>query len=295
MPRAQYVGSWWAQRWIAVLDALGPEYASRLTRGRSLARDGSVSQVVITAGAAEAQVRGSYWETYTVRLELRTFSDAEWQRAIDALASEALGVARLLAGELPPQVEQLFAQVGVKLFPDESNDLRSGCTCADPIVPCKHTLGLHFALATRLDTNPFLLLQLRGRSREVITQAVRARWSTELNPAEQAASAAQVGAPEDDERALHVAHFYEASAPLDGVPAPTFPAVPQTAGEILLRLGRPAFASEYEDPRPLLTQVYQAVSERASFADRRSSQRRPSGAAEGDAKPGTTQSDNAGR
>jgi uncharacterized Zn finger protein len=88
-----------------------------------------------------------------------------WEAVESALASQALYRAQLLAGELPGELEQLFADAGAPLFPASQRELTMRCTCPDVAVPCKHIAATFYLLAERFDDDPFELLLWRGRSR----------------------------------------------------------------------------------------------------------------------------------
>ena len=72
----------------------------------------------------------------------------------------------MIGGELPPEVEQCFAQAGAPLFPQIRNDLVTRCSCPDSSNPCKHIAAVYYILAEEFDRDPFLLLALRGVSRD---------------------------------------------------------------------------------------------------------------------------------
>jgi hypothetical protein len=74
-------------------------------------------------------------------------------------------VARLLAGEVPPDLEGAFDTAGVALFPGAWRDVRADCSCPDWENPCKHIAAVLYVFADQLDTDPWLLLRWRGRSR----------------------------------------------------------------------------------------------------------------------------------
>src|SRR5258707_890444 len=138
MPRQPIVYSWWAQRWAEMLESLDYEWQGRLSRGRSLARNRGIQRLRVVPGVVTAQVQGSYWDHYQVRLELPPFPGPVWTNVMEALAGEASYVAKLLARELPPELEALCARAGGGLFPAHLSDVRASCTCPDPSMPCKH-------------------------------------------------------------------------------------------------------------------------------------------------------------
>ena len=164
---------WWASRWIAVLESLG--LASRLDRGRRYARSGRVLRLDLEPGRVEALVQGSRYEPYRVRLRMKKLGERQWQKATEAQASQALFAAKLLAGEMPENIEEAFVSVGLNLFPSSQKDLQANCSCPDAANLCKHIAAVHFLLADQFDQDPFLLLKLRGRSRDLLLKDLRAR------------------------------------------------------------------------------------------------------------------------
>ena len=55
--RGAFGESWWAKRWIAVLESF--DIGARLSRGRSYARRGQVAAIDIAEGSVKAKVQGS--------------------------------------------------------------------------------------------------------------------------------------------------------------------------------------------------------------------------------------------
>jgi uncharacterized Zn finger protein len=94
---------------------------------------------------------------------------------VDTLAGQAGYAARLLAGELPHEIEDVFAQAGVALFPERGSHLITSCTCPDWANPCKHAAAVCYLMAEAFDDDPFLLLAFRGREREALLADLRAR------------------------------------------------------------------------------------------------------------------------
>ncbi len=73
---------------------------------------------------------------------------------------------KLLSGEMPTDIDDVFAGVGLALFPAGVTELSLDCSCPDPEVPCKHLAATLFLLAESFDADPFAILALRGRSRD---------------------------------------------------------------------------------------------------------------------------------
>jgi uncharacterized Zn finger protein len=169
--------TWWGERWVGALARFGGHYVARLRRGRGYARQGRVHDLDVSAGTVTASVTGSRPTPYRVTLSLRPLADGAWERALLAMAAKARFAAALLGGEMPRGIDQAFAAAGASLFPARSADLRAACTCPDDANPCKHIAAVHYVLAEAFDRDPFLLFELRGRSREAVMAALQAARS----------------------------------------------------------------------------------------------------------------------
>lgn len=163
--------TWWSRRFLDVLESFA--MGSRLTRGRAYARKGQVISLEVTPGVVRAQVQGSRARPYRVAIGLAAFTELVWAKAEIALSEQALPSAKLLAGEVPPELEQIFASAGALLFPQHANDLDQQCSCPDWEVPCKHLAATFYLLAEAFDADPFLILRWRGRDREQLLSRLR--------------------------------------------------------------------------------------------------------------------------
>jgi uncharacterized Zn finger protein len=162
---------WWSQRFIAVLESYG--MSGRLQRGRAYARRGQVIEFSLSRGKVTALVQGSRPAPYRVRLSVRPLTAAQWRAVESRLAGQALFRARLLAGEMPAEIEEVFAACGAPLFPGSARDLDMSCDCPDWGVPCKHLAAVCYVLAEAFDHDPFGLLAWRGRGRDELLTALR--------------------------------------------------------------------------------------------------------------------------
>jgi uncharacterized Zn finger protein len=168
--------SWWSRRFLAAVESILT--GGRLTRGRTYARQGQVIDLGIGAGLAVAQVQGSRRTPYGVQISMPAASDGRWAAIIDSLAAQAGYAARLLAGELPHEIEDVFADAGVALFPERGSHLTTTCSCPDWAAPCKHAAAVCYLMAEAFDDDPFLLLAFRGRNREGLLAELRSRRGT---------------------------------------------------------------------------------------------------------------------
>ncbi|HEV2783156.1 MAG TPA: SWIM zinc finger family protein [Actinophytocola sp.] len=166
------IGStWWSRRFIDVLESL--DLGGRLARARAYARSGQVVAMEVGAGAVSATVQGSRPEPYRVLIELTPIPPRQWRRIERALAGQVIFGAKLLAGEMPQDLEDVLDGLGLSLFPSSAADLTMTCSCPDWSVPCKHVAATLYLLAEAFDRDPFLILAWRGRGRAELLANLR--------------------------------------------------------------------------------------------------------------------------
>jgi uncharacterized Zn finger protein len=162
--RGTFGESWWAKRWVALLE--GFHIGARLGRGRSYARRGQVLSIDIDKGRVAAEVQGSRPRPYDVAIKVKTLSAVKWKKLAKTLSGQALFAAKLLAGEMPQDIEDAFKEAGLSLFPERLRDLVTDCSCPDWSNPCKHIAAVYYLLGEEFDRDPFLLFKLRGMGRK---------------------------------------------------------------------------------------------------------------------------------
>ncbi|MFQ5788865.1 MAG: SWIM zinc finger family protein [Acidobacteriota bacterium] len=228
--------------------------ANRLERGRRYAHSGRVLQVEIGPGRVEAHVQGSRYEPYRVRFALKRFTRRQWEKAIEALASQALFAAKLLAGEMPRNIEEAFDGLGLPLFPSSPRSLTTECSCPDLANPCKHVAAVHHVLADRFDEDPVLLFRLRGRDREQILKELRTRRAAKAagRPAVRSKTPLLAGS---------VARFWSTGEGFETVPVSVGP--PAVSSALMKRLGVPLFWKPHPEIRGAMERLYAKVTERA--------------------------------
>ena len=166
---------WWSRRFIAVLESYGAGMSGRLQRGKNYARRGQVIEFSLAAGKVAARVQGSRPQPYQVTITVAPLTTAQWNEVESRLAAQALFRARLLAGEMPAEIERVFADAGTPLFPESARDLTMHCNCPDWGVPCKHVAAVCYVLAEAFDDDPFAMLAWRGRARADLLAALRGK------------------------------------------------------------------------------------------------------------------------
>ncbi|NMG57276.1 hypothetical protein E1H12_01775 [Geitlerinema sp. P-1104] len=265
---------WWVQQWLDLLQKY--RFKKRLERGRNYARQGNVLTIDFQDKKVLATVQGSEDKPYELSIWLDAFSDEDWQYIVDTLSEQALHSAKLLAGEMPTNIEDVFAANGLRLFPFSLQEVRSRCSCPDKANPCKHIIAVYHLLGDRFGEDPFLLFQLRGRSKEDIIAALRERRADlagDLPPdSPETASAATTTADLGQGSSLRVEDFWTYDDPLDPslvviTPPPTQETVLDVLGPIplLSQTGNSSLAqtAALEQVRAYFQEVYQKVSQEA--------------------------------
>jgi len=144
---------------------------ARLGRGRNYAVSGQVVSLAVEGPHVEAQVVGTRPEPYSVSIDFRVPEGAARREIVAALRAEPMLVARLLADDLPTEVEAAFRSQGLDLFPggklgEGRYDMTTRCSCPDYANPCKHSSAVLLLLGEEVARRPATLLELRGISTE---------------------------------------------------------------------------------------------------------------------------------
>jgi uncharacterized Zn finger protein len=188
--REDFGRTWWGRAWVEALEQRARLDPNRLPRGRDYAREGSVGELAVEPGRVRALVQGRMTEPYEVRIRVRRFTDAEWDAVLHAISSRLGHAAALLDGELPPEIAADAAEAGLDLLPG-GGEIGPRCSCPDDADPCKHSAAACYLVADALDADPFVLLLLRGRTRDEVLAGVRARrrgGAPEVSSSEQPSS-----------------------------------------------------------------------------------------------------------
>lgn len=260
--------TWWGLRWIDALENVLSGDSGRLARGRTYARAGRTHDLVIQGGRVAAQVTGSRATPYKITIELTQLGEAAWKKAIDGMARKAQFSAELLAGRMPQEIDEVFRAAGVSLFPKRRAELKTSCSCPDWGDPCKHVAATHYVLGEALDRDPFLLFELRGKTKGQVLDALRAaRGST----------GKAAGKKGGKEKAVREAQRHVVPAvklgklkaadydkPREALPSLRFMfEEPVTHGAVLRQLGVPAGWEGEASPADVLAPLVRAAAETA--------------------------------
>lgn len=260
--------TWWGQRWIEALENVLRGDSARLARGRTYARAGRTHDLVVKGGKVTAKVTGSRATPYKITIELTELSAPAWKKAIDGLAKKAQFSAELLAGQMPQTIDEVFVEAGVSLFPKQRADLKTSCSCPDWGDPCKHVAATHYVLGEALDRDPFLLFELRGRTKDQVLDALRAARS---GAGEKPAKNAGKSKPTPDDATIDIPTVKlgkvkagEYDKPREPLPTLHFSFdEPVTRGAVLRQLGAPTAWERDASPADVLAPLVRAAAETA--------------------------------
>jgi uncharacterized Zn finger protein len=163
--------TWWARRWLEVLERMG--LGARLGRGKHYAVSGQVTGMRFEGPHVEAQVVGTRPDPYRVTIDFRVPEGAAREAIVARIKGEPMIAARLIADDMPTEVEQAFRDCGLDFFPGGKlapgvYDMTTACSCPDYANPCKHVSAVLLILGEEIARRPMTLLELRGIAEEDI-------------------------------------------------------------------------------------------------------------------------------
>ena len=231
---------WPARQWFeTVVLGIGD---NAIHEGLEYAIGGQVTRFAVLPGECAAMVQGRAARPYATAIRFSRWSTQDWDRALAAMASEAVYSARLMTGELPSTAERLFANLGLPFL--EEPPTERTCTCSEP-APCKHIYALAALAAERIEQDPLALLALRGMAPQPLLERLQEARALATRGASQAhahpaiATSAPPLPPIED--CLH--DFWRPGAALhDAETAPPEAHVPHA---LLRRLGQPQLGGRF--------------------------------------------------
>ena len=185
---------------MRLVEQLAP--GDQLAEGLEYARAGQTRSIEFKPGSINARVQGRMPQAYKTSVRLPTFTPELWEKVTAAMSGQAKYTAALLAGELPTNIEDLFAPLGLALFPSGASDLSCSCECdvftgkphdfgpGDPSAPipvprpqvvkpgagtpwCKHVCCLMYLTADKFGPNPMMIFSLRGMPEQDLLERLR--------------------------------------------------------------------------------------------------------------------------
>lgn len=164
--------TWWGKSWNKNLERYA-DYSNRIGRGRSYVRHGAVLDLQIEPGKVIALVQGSSSKPYRVTVKIKAISTKSWKEIKKVCKGKINSLKKLLIGQFPKALEEIFTEKGKGLFPTP-DEIDFSCSCPDWAYMCKHVAATLYGIGARLDTDTDLLFSLRNvKIKELISTAVK--------------------------------------------------------------------------------------------------------------------------
>lgn len=150
--------SFWGSSWCKHFETYS-DYANRLPRGRTYARNGSIVHLEISSKTINAMVAGS--DLYHIKIKIDEMPAKAWKHLCGQCTSSVTSTIDLLRGKLPEPILATLTDPNQGLFPHDK-EIRLNCNCPDWAGMCKHLAAVLYGVGNRLDEAPELLFLLRG-------------------------------------------------------------------------------------------------------------------------------------
>lgn len=182
--------SWWADALLRFFE--GRNFNPFLETGYGYYRRKRVLDVSISPGRVTAKVQEEQPTFVQVQFTLHQFSNKQWDIIFLELSKKAFFLAKLLANELPPEIEEAFQAADARFIPSSSSELKVTCSCQRKLLEssenkklgggCAHSAALYFKFCEQISSDPFLFFLLHGRGREeTLAQIRRLRKQNQTN------------------------------------------------------------------------------------------------------------------
>jgi len=161
--------TFWGTAWCDNLDHYS-DFANRLPRGRTYARNGSIVDLQINTGKITALVAGS--SPYDVKITIKKLNAKRWDQLRKQCSESIHSLIDLMRGKLPDDVLHHLTDPKTGMFPSP-REISLSCDCPDGASLCKHLAAVLYGVGHRLDSEPDLFFRLRGvNQQDLISEAL---------------------------------------------------------------------------------------------------------------------------
>lgn len=257
------LSTWIGARWMRIIEESAP--AESIALGLRYAADGQTRALDLDTGCVSALVQGRAYRAYRTSIETPRLTEEQWGRVVEAIAEHGAIAARLLAGDLPKNIEDVFIPLGLRLFPGAEDELKTECACEHASPWCKHACCAALIVAERLEDDPFLIFELRGLSPVDLRDRLRQRRTAAAAPLGAAPAYAPRPATATDDLTppleACVDEFWKAGESLSRIETSLAP--PKVSHALLRRLGPSPFEHARFPLVGLLATCYDSMSRAA--------------------------------
>lgn len=262
--------SWVTQRLLRVAENGSPNDIYK--DGIEYARLGQTKRLTIEDELCEGIIQGRSDKPYTTKISLDHFGAESQEKIITAMADQVRYAAKLLAGELPSNIEDVFAPLGLKLFPADPSDIHATCSCPDWTTEqpwCKHTVCLMSLLAEKLGESPMTIFGLRGMPGQELIDGLRQKRAVGVQGPgptpvlhQHVPGVSDVSSPPLEDS---IGSFWDVGPELEELDTPIAP--PAVNCVLLRRLGPSPFMDSNFPLIGLMATCYQLIGEAAMNAE----------------------------
>jgi len=161
--------SFWGVAWCKNLEIYA-DWANRMPRGRTYARNGSIVDLQIGTGVITSLVSGS--SLYKITISIDKLDKNKWKAIRTDCAQQVRSLLDLMRGKLPDAVLKRLTDPKAGMFPSPK-ELKLRCSCPDYAIMCKHVAATLYGVGHLLDTEPDLFFKMRGVDQsELVTDAI---------------------------------------------------------------------------------------------------------------------------
>ncbi len=174
--------TWWGKAWCDNMERYA-DFAYRIGRGRSYARNGMVLDLQIAPGLITSLVQGTASSPYEIEIRINNIDPIIWKDMKTAAGGRIDSLSELLAGKFPMDLMEIFTRRGQGLFPSPA-EIHFSCSCPDIASMCKHVAATLYGVGARLDEDPGLFFTLRKADvSELVSEALDDRKKQMLDKA----------------------------------------------------------------------------------------------------------------
>src|SRR5689334_13143724 len=120
--RKTYGNTPWGRAWVEALERID---SNRLARGKSYANIGRVLSVSVSGHQIAARVKGSFYDSYDIKIALTPFSKKDTLILRDVITQQPSLSIELSLGTLPEGLLSLLQAKGIPLLPTRWKDLQA--------------------------------------------------------------------------------------------------------------------------------------------------------------------------
>lgn len=160
IPGRNIADSFWGKAWCQNLENYS-DWANRMPRGRTYARNGSIIDLKIVEGEVTSLVSGS--QLYKIQIKVEKIKPTTWKAVRKDCASKVGSLIDLMRGKLPEAVLKRLTSPKDGMFPSPK-EIKIQCSCPDWAVMCKHAAATLYGVGHLLDSEPELFFLMRGVS-----------------------------------------------------------------------------------------------------------------------------------